>query len=112
MTLLGRLLCFLAIFGLLSQLAFTHFVPEKGESDHATASACGESHEKAPDSNHCPEGPLGECCNVCVHFFDVTTPAGGVLPALSLKPVSFFASDRGALLEGFPSGLFIPPRVS
>lgn len=111
MTLLGRLCCFLAIFGLLSQLAFAHLVCETSDSDHAET-ACETSGEKTADSDHCPMGPVGDCCSICVHLFDVATPASGLLPALALKPVSFFASDRGTLLEGFPSGLFIPPRVS
>jgi hypothetical protein len=105
MKLLGRLACLVAILGLFFQ--FVEASPLVADAPVAAAE-CGDAHD-----SHCPMEPLHDHCgSFCSHFF-TAVPYSAVGFHVS-RPVtaSFQTVGQESAPEGFPAGLFIPPRLS
>ncbi len=109
----GRLACLLAVFGLLSQLLASPLAALLPERDHsAVASNCGDCSGESNDS-HCPAEPLHDHCgSICSHFFTAIFQSADAFRARDPRALSLLAFRVETAPEGFPTGLFIPPKAS
>lgn len=106
MKLLGCLACLATILGLFFQSVEASAVFAK---DAAVAAECGgDSHD-----SQCPMEPLHDHCgSFCGHFF-TAVPDSSEGFHISRPVTAFFqALGQESAPEGFPAGLFIPPRLS
>jgi len=113
MKLIGRLACLAAILGLFCQFLEVSPVFVVDDSDHAEVASgagdCGgDSHE-----SHCPKEPLHDHCgSFCGHFFTAVPDSSERFSIHRSSITSLQAVIQEAAVEGFPAGLFIPPRLS
>ena len=105
----GRLACLVAILGLFFQFVEAGPALAMGDSDHAVAAAgAGDC-----DGSHCPKEPLHDhCCSFCGHFFTAVPDSPEGFRVSRPVTASFQAVGQESAPEGFPAGLFIPPRLS
>ncbi|HRJ71991.1 MAG TPA: hypothetical protein PLS03_07185 [Terrimicrobiaceae bacterium] len=110
---LGRMACLLAVLGLLSQLLASSIAAVQPVGEHSAAtSRCGDCPGEPSDS-HCPADPLHDHCgSLCVHFFTAISQGADAFQVRNSRAREFLSSRAETVPEGFPTGLFIPPRAS
>ncbi|MFZ4683135.1 MAG: hypothetical protein ACOYMS_11575, partial [Terrimicrobiaceae bacterium] len=106
MKLPGRLACLVAILGLFCQFVEASAVLSH---DQVVAAECrGDAHD-----SHCPMEPLHDHCgSFCGHFFTAVPDSSEGFYVSRPDTASFQTVSQESAPEGFPAGLFIPPRLS
>jgi len=106
MKFIGRLACLVAILGLFSQLVEARPVLA---NDPTVAAKCGGD---SPDS-HCPMEPLHDhCVSYCGHVFNIIPGFAEAFQVRVSGAMTWLMVRQESAPEGFPAGLFIPPRLS
>jgi len=107
----GHLACLAAVAGLLFQAVGISQVLADEDLHHAEVAA-GECGTSSHDS-HCPAGPAHDHCSaLCSHFFTALPHSFVTFEMRVPRTISVLAIRQESAPEGFPPGLFIPPRVS
>lgn len=103
----------MAVFGLVCQLFASQASARLPDSDHCVVtSTCGDCPSEAEDS-HCPAEPLHDHCgSVCSHFFTAIFYSAEAFCVRNPQELSLLVSQAELVPEGFPTGLFIPPKAS
>lgn len=114
MTLTGRIACLLALMGLFLQ--FSAQASELAGFDffhNITAKACSQCPGESSDSTAPVESATHDHCGAICHLGFNAMPEGEVsFHVRAQAPVSTLAVTQEKSQEGFPVGLFIPPRLS